>query len=409
MANRVWTGVTGWLSRFWADLKASTDASLLGVLRFLGLIYGTIDTGGPIGQGFRAAMRRRLPAHIGARHALGGITYLLLVMLVVTGVLLSFYYRPSAEEAAHSVQYIVSGVRMGWLIRDLHVWSANLLVIAALAHLTRVFVDGTYKPPRETNWLAGTLLFFVVFAFGVTGYLLPWDQTSYWTVTEQLENLGRLPVIGGLVVELLRGDPVVSGATLSRFFAWHVIILPWMAMWLLLLHFAMIRKHGVAMPAETPDAPERDGVRFFPDHLLRSFSVAAVVVAVTISAAVLFPRDVLETANPARPPASVGATWIMADVIRGLTFNLGAWGMMLFLAAGFALALLPVFDRSPERRLTHRRVAGSVAAVFLVGFLAAWLYGRSLRDSPPRGAAPPVTLHQAPDTTRPAAAPGARP
>src|SRR3990172_9356285 len=105
MAERLWAAVKQWPGRFWADLKSSTDASLLGVLRFMGLIYGPIDQRAPIGEAFRSAMRHRLPAHVGPRHALGGITYLLLGMLIVTGVLLSFYYRPSAQEATHSVQH----------------------------------------------------------------------------------------------------------------------------------------------------------------------------------------------------------------------------------------------------------------------------------------------------------------
>ena len=109
---------------------------------------------------------------------------------------------------------------MGWLVRDLHVWSANLIVIALLAHMARVFFAGAYKPPRETNWLVGLLLLFVVLGFGATGYLLPWDQWAYWTVTEVLDTASRVPVLS-LGVDLLRGDVIVSGATLGRFFAWH--------------------------------------------------------------------------------------------------------------------------------------------------------------------------------------------
>jgi len=391
--------VKRWPARFWTDLTASTDASLLGVARFLGLIYGDIDTHAPLGAALRASLRKRLPAHVGLRHALGGITYLLLVILVVTGVLLSFYYRPSAQEAAPSIQHIVSGVRMGWLVRDLHVWSANLLVVAVLAHMTQVFVEAAYKPPRETNWLAGMLLMFITFAFGVTGYLLPWDQWAYWTVTEQLELMEKIPVLGGIAVEVLRGDPVVSGATLSRFFALHVIVLPWMAMGLLLLHFAMIRKHGIAPPADD-DAPSGEGVPFFPDHLLRSLSAATVVVAVAITFAVLSPRDVLPAANPARPPDALGATWIMADVIRGLTYRLGAWGLAAFLLIGLALALLPVLDRDPERRLRRRPVAAALFGLYLVVLLAAWLYGQALWDAPVRESTAPVALNRAPDSVR---------
>ncbi|NIN12384.1 MAG: DUF4405 domain-containing protein, partial [Gemmatimonadales bacterium] len=240
-----------WLSQFWADLKASTDPGLLGVARFLGLLYGPIERHVPIDQAFRKALSHRLPGFITWRHALGGITYLLFMVLVVTGVLLSFYYRPSVEEAYPSIQYIVSEVPLGWLARDLHVWSANLIVVATLAHMARVFFSGTYKPPRETNWAVGLLLLLVVLAFGATGYLLPWDQWAYWTVTEVLNAMSGAPLLR-ILASVLRGDVMVSGATLSRFFAVHVILLPWIAFALLLYHFSLVRKHGIAPPATEP-------------------------------------------------------------------------------------------------------------------------------------------------------------
>jgi len=383
MANRAWEAVKEWASRFRADLKASTDASLLGVLRFLGLLYGPIDTNLPIDQAFRRSLRNRLSRNAGWRHAAGGITYLLFILLVVTGVLLSFYYRPSAEEAYQSVQHIVSGVRIGWLIRDLHVWGANLIVITALVHMGRVFLDASYKPPRETNWLAGVLLLFVVLAFGATGYLLPWDQWAYWTVTEALDMLGRIPVLGGLSVGLLRGDPVVSGATLSRFFAVHVIVLPWLAFGLLMLHFALLRKHGLA-PPETPRADASEGVPFFPNHLLRSFVVAVLVLTVTATAAILWPREIADPANPSLPPGTLLTSWIVADVSRALTHYMGPWGLALFLLLGLGLAVLPLFDRAPERRLRRRPVVAGLGAVFYLAFVVAWLAGRQLRNMPPQ-------------------------
>jgi ubiquinol-cytochrome c reductase cytochrome b subunit len=402
MALRAWAATKVWAARFWADLKTSTDASLLGVLRFLGLLYGPIDTHLPIDQAFRRALGYRLSRHAGWRHAAGGITYLLFILLVATGVLLSFYYRPSAEEAYQSVQHIVSSVRVGWLIRDLHVWGANLIVITALVHMARVFLDASYKPPRETNWLAGVLLLFVVIAFGATGYLLPWDQWAYWTVTEALDMLGRIPVLGALSVGVLRGDPVVSGATLSRFFALHVIVLPWIAFGLLVLHFALLRKHGLA-PVES-SAGGAGGTPFFPQHLLRSFVVAVLVLAVTATLAILSPREVADPANPAQPPGTLLTSWVVADVSRALTHYLGAWGLGLFMLLGLALALLPLFDREPERRLRRRPVVATLGVAFYLAFTVAWLAGRQLRNMPPQALIESV----APEAP-PAAAPGGTP
>jgi quinol-cytochrome oxidoreductase complex cytochrome b subunit len=386
MFGRVWSATLASAARFWDDLKASTDASLLAMLRFVGLLYGPIDTRLPIDRALRKSLRHRLSRHAGWRQAFGGITYLLFMVLVVTGVLLSFYYRPSAEEAYQSVQHIVSGVTMGWLMRDAHVWAANLIVLAALLHMGRVFFSAAYKPPRETNWLIGLLLLFVIFAFGATGYLLPWDQWAYWTVTQGLDVLGHAPLVGGTLVELLRGDPLVSGATLSRFFAIHVIVLPWIALGLLMLHFTLVRKHGVAPPAaeaaEDLGPDDESGEPFFPNHLLRSTIIAILVLSVVISAAALFPRDVAAPANAAKPPDTMLSTWVVADVSRGLIYYLGAWGFAGFLLVGAVMVLLPLFDRAPERRLRKRPAVAAIGLVFFLGFAIAWVAGRHLRTQP---------------------------
>ncbi len=396
MIRRVWEAIGAALRRFWEDVKASTDPSLLGVARFLGLLYGRIDTRLPIDQALRQSLRRRLPAHASWRHAFGGITYLFFIVLVVTGALLTFHYRPSAQEAYQSIQYIVAGVRLGWLVRDLHVWAANLIVLTALVHMARVFFEGTYKPPRETNWIAGLLLLFVVFAFGATGYLLPWDQWAYWTVTEGLDILARVPLIGAPVVELLRADPIVSGATLSRFFAVHVIILPWVAFSLLVLHFAMVRKHGIAPPKQP--VPESRGVLFFPHHLLRSFMVSIAVLMVTITVAIFYPRQIGDPANPAAPPGVLISSWVGADVARALSYYLGPWGLSAFIVIGIGLALLPLFDRDPERSLRRHPGVTALGIAFFAGFVLAWVVGRQLRNMPPQTGNVPVQM--------PAATPG---
>ncbi|UCG88917.1 MAG: cytochrome b N-terminal domain-containing protein [Gemmatimonadota bacterium] len=386
-----------WLIQFWGDLRTSADAGLLGVARFVGLLYGPIDRNLRIDEAWRKALRYRLAEHVGWRHALGGITYVLLMVLVVTGVLLAFYYRPSVEEAYPSIQHIVSEVSFGWLIRDLHVWCANLIVVVALAHMARVFFEAAYKPPREMNWIVGLALLAVVLAFGATGYLLPWDQWAYWTVTEVLDAIALIPLFGGLLADAIRGDVIASGATLSRFFALHVIVLPWITLALVSYHFTLIRRRGLAPPMTAADEGGRKwrvsgmwvdeeptgGRPFFPNHLLRSFAVAVLTLAVAVTLAILFPRQVGEPANPYLVPDELVSTWVPVDVSLALIRFTGTWGLALFSLLGVGLILLPVFDRRPERGLRQRPVAVALGAVFFVGFLAAWLAGQQIRSVPP--------------------------
>jgi cytochrome b6 len=358
-------------------VKASTDAGLLAITRWLGLLYGPIDRRLPIDQAWRKSRSYRLPAHVRWKHALGSIAYLLFILLVVTGVLLSFYYRPSVQEAYPSLQHIVSNVSMGWLMRDMHVWTASLIVVVILLHLARVFIDVAYKPPRETNWLAGMLLLLVVLAFGATGHLLAWDQWAYWSTTEVLATYEKIPVFGPLVTDLLSGDAVVSGATLSRFFALHVIVLPWVAFALLAFHFGLLRRHGIA-PAVRAASTDPVGRRFYPDHLLRSLITAVLVVGFVMTAAILFPRRHAEVANPYVVPPDLEVIWAPARIGLAVVRHLGHWGVIAFLVVGLGFAMLPLFDRGPERRLTRKPVALFLGLAVLTALVWAWIAGNRI-------------------------------
>ena len=388
MIRRAYSATKTWFTQTGRDLKESADAGLLGSARFLGLLYGPIDRRLHIDQALKKALRYKLPKHAGWRHAPGGITYVLFMVLVVTGVLLALYYRPSVQEAYASVQHIVSNVSFGWLIRDLHVWAASLIVIAMMLHMARVLFEGAYKPPRETNWTIGLLLLFVVLGFGATGYLLPWDQWAYWTVTEVLVAVASFPIGGNLVAEALMGDVIVSGATLSRFFSIHVIVLPWASLALLAYHFTLVRRRGIAPPIDEEETKagvgaEDDGIPFWPDHLLRSFIVTVLVLAVTISLAALFPRPVGAPANPGGLPHELVSTWVPVDVSLALLRYLGIWGFVGFTLLGVSFALIPLFDRKPERHMRKRPVVVGVGLLFFVGFIALWLLGRQIGSLPP--------------------------
>jgi quinol-cytochrome oxidoreductase complex cytochrome b subunit len=181
------------------------------------------------------------------------------------------------------------------------------------------------------------------------------------------------PLIGGATASFLTGDVFVSGATLSRFFALHVIVLPWFVFGLLMLHFVVVRKHGVAPP---PGFVDRDGgVPFFPNHLLRIVIVSALVLAIAISLAALFPRPVGDPATPFELPGELVSTWIVVDVSLGLIRHLGVWGFVSFSALGLLLVLLPLVDRSSAVRFRKRPAAAAIGLAFFLGFLVFWALG----------------------------------
>jgi cytochrome b6 len=181
-------------------------------------------------------------------YCLGGISFTLFAILAVTGIMLSFYYKPTPEAAYASIQYIETQVLFGSAVRAIHHWAANGMVVVVIAHMLRVFITGAFKPPRELNWMSGVFLFVMTLAFGLTGYLLPWDQTAFWASTVATEIAGAEPAIGNLALVFLRGGWDVTAVTLSRFFALHVMVLPIVIVVFLVAHFLMIRRQGIARP-----------------------------------------------------------------------------------------------------------------------------------------------------------------
>jgi quinol-cytochrome oxidoreductase complex cytochrome b subunit len=181
-------------------------------------------------------------------YCLGGITFFLFVIQGTTGILLAFYYKPTAAEAYASIQFIENEVYFGAAIRAIHHWSANGMIVMAIAHMIRVFIMGAYKPPRELNWVSGVILLVLTLTFGFTGYLLPWDQRAFWASTVGTEIAGAVPAVGNLVLIFLRDGWGVTEATLGRFFGLHVLVVPIATVTFMLLHFMMIRRLGVKRP-----------------------------------------------------------------------------------------------------------------------------------------------------------------
>ena len=189
-----------------------------------------------------------VPPHVNIFYCLGGITLTCFIVQVATGFAMTFYYRPTVTEAFSSVEYIMTSVNFGWLIRSVHRWSASMMVLNMILHVCRVYLTGGFKKPRELTWVTGVALASVTVSFGVTGYSLPWDQVGYWACKIVTGVPDAIPVVGGLLVEVLRGGVSVGQGTLTRFYSAHTFVLPVVAIVLMLTHFVMIRKQGISGP-----------------------------------------------------------------------------------------------------------------------------------------------------------------
>jgi cytochrome b6 len=189
-----------------------------------------------------------VPPHVNIFYCLGGITLTCFLIQIATGFAMTFYYRPTVTEAFDSVEFLMSEVNFGWLIRSIHRWSASMMVLMMLLHIFRVYLTGGFKKPRELTWITGVFLAVLTVSFGVTGYSLPWDQVGYWACKIVTGVPETIPLIGQSLVELLRGGSSVGQGTLTRFYSLHTFVLPLLSTTFMLMHFLMIRKQGISGP-----------------------------------------------------------------------------------------------------------------------------------------------------------------
>ncbi len=259
---------------------------------------------------------KTVPVHSGTVwYYFGGITLFLFVIQVITGILLLLYYRPTPGEAYESVQFIMTQVQFGWLVRSIHSWAANLMILFALIHMFSVVFLHAYRRPREVTWLSGIVLLALAFAFGFSGYLLPWNTVSYFATKVGADMAASIPGIGSYVARFLKGGVDVGGATLTRFFGFHVAVLPGLTTLLLLLHLALVQRLGISSPPRVVEESLRKGQKiaqmpFFPNFFLRELMAWYVTLALLGILAALFPWELGEKADPFLPaPAGIRPEW----------------------------------------------------------------------------------------------------
>jgi menaquinol-cytochrome c reductase cytochrome b subunit len=214
-----------------------------------------LDARFPFTEDVDKALYQRVPNFANAfYYCFGGMVFVLIALQLVTGVLLALYYVPDATgnpaPAYNSVLFIQNNVYLGWLIRGTHFWAANLLIIMVLLHMARVYWTGSYRAPRELNWIVGVLMLFIILTLALTGYLLPWDTKAYFATEVTIKITAGIPIepVSAFIKQLLQGGPVVGPPTLQRFFTLHVFVLPALIVLLMYVHFKLIRAHGISEP-----------------------------------------------------------------------------------------------------------------------------------------------------------------
>jgi quinol-cytochrome oxidoreductase complex cytochrome b subunit len=349
---------------------------------------------------------------------LGFVAAVLFAILTVTGVYLMFVYTPSPTAAYGDMQHIKTGVGFGQLIRNVHRWSGHLMVVVVFLHLVRVFYAGAYKKPREFNWVIGVMLLVLTLALSFTGYLLPWDQLSYWAVTVGTNLVHYVPVVGKTLQDLLIGGDQVGTSTLLRFYALHVVVLPALLILLLAVHIWRVRKDGFAVkrtnpgafteeatvrpPDETPaalypgrtrilgvvdresvtaeDRPTDDLVFTWPHLLARHVVVALGVAALALGLGVAFAAPLHGLANPALTPEPSKAPWYFAGLQELLShFDPLVAGILIPVGFILVLVVLPYIDRNPATAARDRKVAVLVFSGLIVAAVTLTIIGTFFR------------------------------
>ena len=328
----------------------------------------------------------------------GSLALLVLVIQIITGIFLTMNYKPSAEEAFASVEYIMRDVEWGWLIRYMHSTGASAFFLVVYLHMFRAMLYGSYKQPRELLWLFGMMIYLALMAEAFFGYLLPWGQMSYWGAQVIISLFGAIPVIGDDLSLWIRGDFVISDVTLNRFFALHVIAVPLVLLVLVVMHILALHEVG----SNNPDGIEikknkdengipKDGIPFHPYYTVKD--IAGVVVFLMFFSFVMFfvpegggyflEAPNFEPADPLKTPDHIAPVWYFTPyyaMLRAVTIDIGPLsakflGVIVMGAAVVILFFLPWLDRSPVKSIRYRgpvyktMLAAFVVSFFVLGYL----------------------------------------
>ncbi|MBI4556973.1 MAG: cytochrome bc complex cytochrome b subunit [Candidatus Hydrogenedentes bacterium] len=342
--------------------------------------YRWVDERLGLGEVLGYARQKSVPLH---KHSYwyywGGVSLFFFLVQGVSGVLLLVYYRPGAE-AYNSVREITFDLDFGWLIRSTHSWSSNLMILSVFIHMFSVFFMKAYRKPREFGWWSGLALLGLTLFLGFSGYLLPMDDLAYFATKVGLEIPRKLPVIGPAVVDMLRGGAEVSEVTIQRFFALHVVVLPFFFIFILGFHLWLVQRHGNAVPPSEEAVPEseRHSIPFFPNFFAKDLAMWLIALNVLAILAALFPWQLGPQADTLTPaPAGIHPEWYFMSQFEVLKL-FGRWfpgaageilGILFFTVGGLLWALIPLYDKSSQRAMRARTTTwlGYIVLVGLIG------------------------------------------
>jgi ubiquinol-cytochrome c reductase cytochrome b subunit len=317
----------------------------------------------------RNFLYEEIPASSGWRQVFGSVAVFLFLVQGFTGALLAFNYAPTPGDAYNSLRYILTELTAGRLMRGLHHWGSSMMIVVVALHMIQVFLYGAYKKPRETTWIVGVGLLLLTLAYGLTGYLLPWDNRAYWGTVVTTRIAAQAPLVGPYLARLLGGEDSIGVVTFARFFGLHVLLLPPATALLIGAHIYLVRKHGVApLPGDELLAAKK----FYPGQVLKD-TVAifiAFVILFTMAVAVRVPLEQL--ADPTDTTYIPRPEWYFLFLFQTLKLFTGplevVGSIVLPGLAVLALILVPFIDRSKMVRVTHRTFAIAFAALAILGW-----------------------------------------
>jgi ubiquinol-cytochrome c reductase cytochrome b subunit len=342
-----------------------------------------------------------IPASSGWQQVFGSVAMFLFMVQAFTGILLAFNYAPTPGEAYDSLRYILTELTAGSLIRGLHHWGASMIIVVVVLHMVQVFLYGAYKKPRETTWMIGVVLLLVTLAYGLTGYLLPWDNRAYWgtTVTTQIAALS--PGLGAYLTQLLGAANGVGVVTFARFYAVHVLILPPATILLVVLHVYLVRKHGVAPEPGDELKPKK---RFFPVQVFKDTVAIFLAFALLFALAVAVHVPLEQVADPTDTSYIPRPEWYFLFLFQTLKLFEGplevVGAVVLPGLAVLALILAPFLDRGQVVKVTRRFTAIAIVLLAAIGWSA--LTMAAVKSTPPQETAvdfsyPTEWMHLTPD------------